>query len=222
MNFLSHYYLQRKNNDYYDVGLTLPDVLGLHSKNVRVTERFLLSFSNLSRETQDLIDGMFQHIKLDSFFHRSEFFRENIYLIENLYKEGLGDSIAFYYSHILLEIMIDKFILEIEPEIAKDFYDLHKRFDFTKIVFLFENLKNFHKDKFLDFTRLLANSSFLNDYKDNSSVITSLRRVTTRIGLPIEIKVSDKIFEEYVSKLYEKLFDNIKKFILVLKDRDIN
>ncbi|HPP04584.1 MAG TPA: hypothetical protein PK351_07130, partial [Spirochaetota bacterium] len=157
MNFLSHYYLHRKkDNDYYNIGLTLPDVLGLHSRNVRVTEKFLSSFSELSLELTDLINGMSSHLKLDSFFHNSLFFKENTSLVERLYKEWTGDNMAFYYSHILLEIMIDKFILEIEPDIADDFYKLYKRFDFIKIVNIFENLKNFHKDKFLDFTKLLA------------------------------------------------------------------
>ena len=224
MNFLSHYYLHRKqNNDYYDVGLTLPDILGLHSKNVRVTEKFLLSIIYYDTDYYDLIQGSLIHIKLDSFFHKSDFFKNNVSLISNSYKEfSSRQSMAFYYSHILLEILIDKVILNLEPKIANDFYKLHKRFNFEKIVPLFSNLKNFNKEKFLDFVNIVANSSFLNDYKENKNIIISLKRVTTRMRLPIEIEISDKIFEQYVNKIFNELFNNITDFIFKLKSININ
>lgn len=224
MNFLSHYYLHRRqNNDYYDIGLTLPDILGLHSKNVRISEKFLLSINCNDYNISQLIQSALIHIKLDSFFHKSDFFKKQIILISNSYKKfSCGQVFAFYYSHILLEILIDKVILNIEPEIANDFYKLHKRFDFLKIVDLFKDLKNFNREKFLDFVNLIANSSFLNDYKENKNIIVALKRVTTRIGLPIKISISDNTFETYVDKIFNKLFDDIVNFIFELKKIEIN
>jgi len=220
MNFLSHYYLHRSRNDnYLNIGLTLPDVLGLHNKHVRLSERFVSGVEINDDKTESLMNGVKLHINLDKYFHKSEFFKEKVGFIQAEYFKASGEeNIAVYYAHILLEILIDRYLLIKYPNIAEEFYSSYKEFDFKNIVAIFLGLKNFDSDKFLDFTEKLANSDFLYHYTDNIAVIGDLKRVTTRIGLPIEITTDERIIADFIGDAYSTLEDSISKLFKDLKE----
>lgn len=219
MNFLSHYFLHKDDDDnYFTVGLTLPDIITLHNRNVRLTEKFLDSILTSNKNEISLINGMRLHIKIDQWFHRSVFFKEKIiYLQDQYYNSNGKENIAFYYAHILLEILIDRYLLINYPLIADDFYNSYKKFDFTNIISLFTNLRNFNKDMFLNFCKSFSNSDFLKGYCDNNLVINSLRRITLKMGLPIEISSSEKIISDYIGSVYDCLEKSISTLFIDLK-----
>lgn len=220
MNFLSHYYLHRSENDnYLNIGLTLPDVLGLHNRHVRLSERFISGIEINDDKTESLINGVRLHINLDKYFHKSEYFKEKVNFIQTEYFKASGEeNIAVYYAHILLEILIDRYLLIEHPNIAEEFYSSYKEFDFNNIIEIFLGLKNFDSEKFLDFTQKVAYSDFLYHYTDNFAVIGDLKRVTTRIGLPIEITTDERIIADFIGNVYLKLEGSISKLFKDLKE----
>lgn len=224
MNFLSHYYLHKKNdNNYFNIGLTLPDVIGLHNKHVRLTEKHINNL--ISTDTSDnylsLFEGMRLHFMVDRWFHKSDFFKRNIIFLQEEYlKASKKENIASYYSHILLEIIIDRYLLNKYPLIADDFYQNYQEFNFYNITDLFLGVKNFDTVKFLDFVRLFSYSDFLKRYNNNKEVINDLKRVTLRIGLPIKIETPEDTIADYIESSYITLEQSIEEMFTELKEID--
>jgi len=201
-----------------NIGLTLPDVLGLHNSRVRLSERFISEIEINDDKTESLINGVKLHLNLDKYFHKSDFFKEKVNFIQVEYLKASGEeNIAIYYAHILLEILIDRYLLIKYPNIAKEFYSSYKDFDFNDIVGIFLNLKNFDSYKFIEFTKKLAYSDFLYRYTDNFAVISSLKRVTTLIGLPIEITTDERVIANFIGSAYLNLEKSISKLFKDLK-----
>jgi hypothetical protein len=219
MNFLSHYYLHNdKNDNYFTVGLTLPDILGFHSKRIRLTKNYLKSISLLEKDDnfKSLIAGMFLHLELDRFFHNSDFFKESLDFVQNYYSKSNNQNLPHFYSHILVEILIDRYLLETTSGIADDFYSSYKKFNFSEITRLFENIKDFNKNKFLSLTESISNSSFLREYIHDNLIFSIFERVSRRIGMPILMKTDNDNFSSFVSNAYNELKPLIKNFLIFI------
>ena len=202
MNFLTHYIIDKTDDIYHNIGLTLPDVIVLHNRNVGFRQKRVqqLLKSAIPDDFRRMCLAMQRHFQLDKWFHASSFFTESVTHIQNEFHRLTGDNIAFYYAHILLEILIDRHILTIHPDLHKMFYAEYVEFNFGTIVPFLEDVKNFDKNKFLDFCDLFAHSTFLYGYSDKNDIVNSLHKVTRRMGLEInftceEDKVADTIDE---------------------------
>ena len=215
MNFLSHYYLHRKHDDnFFTVGLTTPDLLGFHSNRVRVTEFFLLEALDKYQnpDVRSCIRGMIIHLRLDKWFHSSDFFKENLsFLKENYIKMTDHDDMPHHICHILLEILLDRHLLFRTPDLADNFYDSYKRFDFDSITGLLSKLKNFDREKFLTLTTNISNSTFLNDYKDIPKIIGIIERVAKRIEFPFSLKPEAHTLISYMEDSFGALRDKMEK-----------
>src|SRR5437868_5238150 len=79
LNFLAHYYFDKTNNIYYNVGLVLPDL----SRN------FCKGHLNLKHAFEDeyfisLKNGCLKHLEADKIFHQSGFFKDVVLAISNI------------------------------------------------------------------------------------------------------------------------------------------
>lgn len=217
MNFLSHYYLDRNSNTHFNIGLTLPDILSLHSRRFRVTEDLIFSKKRLSKthNVSSLLDGMFIHLKLDNLFHNSKFFGDNHLFLTNkysLYKKHF--ELPYFIFHILLEILIDRYLLiEKEPNLANEFYMEYKDFDFDDIGDLFVENRYYNKDLFLKFTKNFANSTFLNDYIYYDKIVDALNRISIKIGREINLDTNNDYLIKYIKESYEELASKISLYI---------
>jgi hypothetical protein len=223
MNFLAHYYFHKdNNNNYFTVGLTMPDLLSFHSRKIRLTKQVLkkLFSKEINQNIRSHIIGMSIHLDLDSWFHSSKFFKKNLIFLQNKYidfnKEK--EQLPHFYSHIILEIFIDRYLLTIHPDIADNFYLSYKKFDFSKVSKIFNELEYFDNSKFLSFANDVANSTFLKEYTDDYSIMSVLKRVSKRIGMPMILKADQDQFASFVKTSYNELQAEIKKFIAYVKD----
>ncbi len=223
MNFLSHYYLHLdKKDNYYTVGLTMPDVLGFLSTRIRITANFLKS--NYAKEKNNniksFISGMYVHILIDRWFHSLGFFKENIFFIQDFFRKyNKNESeLSDFYSHIILEILIDRFLLIKYPTIVDDFYISYKNFNFNEVLELFSGFSDFDPSEFLSFAIGIANSSFLREYVDDDSIMSILKRVSNRINIPFELKVNKNIFAGFINNIYIKLEPSIKELLKNAKE----
>lgn len=226
MNFLSHYYFHNdKNDNYFTVGLTMPDLLSFLSKRIRLTKKLLkkLNSKENNYNIKSHIAGMFIHLDLDGWFHSSDFFKKNILFLQNKYIDYNEERELFpnFYSHIVLEILIDKYLLTIQPDIADNFYASYKSFNFAEVSKLFTGFENFDKSKFLIFTNDMANSSFLKEYSDNNSFVSILTRVSRRIGIPMFLKTDHDKFALFIKSSYDELKNEIKNLIYYIKNNNL-
>lgn len=218
MNFLSHYYLHsEKIDNYFTVGLTVPDVLGFHSRKIRLTKKILkeLGANEQDQKIKNFIAGMILHLKIDSWFHKSIFFKEKVEFLQESYKdfnEG-KHRLPHFYAHIITEVLIDRYLLVHKPNVVDDFYKSYKDFDFSKISGLFRNRPSFEEERFLSLANSIANSSFLREYINDGQIFSILQRVSNRIKLPMIIKVNEDMFAEYINYAYKKLEKQIKTFL---------
>ncbi len=222
MNFLAHYYFHNDINDnYFTVGLTMPDLLSFHSRKIRLTKKTLQKIiaKEKNKNIKSHIAGMIVHLDLDSWFHSSNFFKKNLSFLQKKYVDfnKKKEQLPHFYSHIILEIFIDRYLLTIQPDIADDFYQSYKKFDFKKISKIFKDLKHFDESKFLTFANDVANSSFLKEYTDDNSIISILSRVSKRIRIPMMLKVDPEQFASFIKSSYNELQNEIKNFISYAK-----
>ncbi len=229
MNFLSHYYFHNdQDNNYFTVGLTLPDLLGFHSKRIRVNKKFLVEKMSKTScmKTRALAAGMIVHLELDRWFHNSSYFKNQIFFLQNKYSAISSDKdiLPGFYAHIIMEILIDRYLLKIQPDIADKFYESYKKFDFSLAAEIFADLKNFDREKFLSLSRDVAHSSFLREYVNDHAIINILKRVSRRINVPFELEINDSLFAKFIRSVFSELEHSIHDFIenakklLVIRD----
>lgn len=219
MNFLSHYYLHNdKKDNFYTVGLTMPDLLNFQTKRIRINKRIIseLALTYIDNpEISSFFAGMIVHFTVDSWFHNSEFFKNKVKHIEKKFKSYNPKKAEFpgFYSHILIEILIDRYLLNLQPDLSDKFYQSYKDFNFKNISFLFEKFENFDKDKFIDFSEKVAHSTFLKEYTSSKSVVDSLQRVSKRLDLPFNFFISDDELAFFITDVYNDLEKEINLFI---------
>lgn len=218
MNFLSHYYLHSdKNDNYFTVGLTVPDVLGFHSRRIRLTKKTLkeLGAKELDHNIKNFIAGMLLHLKIDTWFHNSDFFKGKVEFLQESYRDFNQDKqrLPHFYAHIVTEVLIDRYLLIHRPKVVDHFYESYMDFNFKKITRLFQHMPSFEEERFLSLAHSIANSSFLREYVKDGQIFSILQRVSNRINMPMVIKVNEDHFSEYISYVYKKMEKQIKEFL---------
>jgi len=231
MNFLSHFYLHNKPDDnYFTVGLTLPDLLQFQSKKLRLTKKFLseLKDNTENLNLKSLITGMLVHITVDNWFHNHDFFKNNVKFMEEEFMKynEFNYKLPHFFSHILLEILIDRYILTIRDDTAERFYESYKKFNFNEVSLLLQKFPDFNKEEFIKFAAGVANSTFLKEYKEDHLVVNALKRVCKRIDIPFNLYADDDKLAEFVKSSYSSLKNKIVYFLKdaeeKLKNIDIN
>ncbi len=216
MNFLSHLFIDRNNDESHNIGLTVPDIIGFQNRKYRIsiTKIELMKNDPEFRIFCPFIDGLKKHITLDRWFHTHEVFKESTETISMDYYDYSGTHLGAFFSHILFEILIDRYILTLEPAIADDFYNGYKSFDFNSVIPLFEKYGDFNRAGFIEFVNLVANSDFLRQYSDFNNLRSILYRVAGRVETPASIIPDDKSFGNYCRSVYEKLADTISEIVI--------
>lgn len=119
MNFLSHYYLlESKNNTAKVVGNLLPDLMRGFTKIYRQEIK-----TNQDMINKDLMDGIHFHLLVDKLFHKHDFFLIHCEYIKALItRKNLESNKSFIVAHVMLELIIDQYLMEKEIALADNFY----------------------------------------------------------------------------------------------------
>ncbi|HNV43240.1 MAG: hypothetical protein KBG82_05620 [Spirochaetes bacterium] len=202
MNFLAHHIISiLQDNIYYNIGLTLPDLLSLQNRNCKVTLSFCdniienLGIAKIAffeeKEDKDTftkddahlcLKGMKVHLLMDKWFHNDRLFFLLIKKINNIEKEN------YLPSHQLLEILLD---LYIDRKIKDSAKSLQKTYANPALSFIIEFFKNFcsidmeQTQKFIDF---IKDGTFIGQYRNPENLIMLLRRISIKYS-------SKKIFD---------------------------
>ena len=130
MNFLSHYYLlPEKENIDLIIGNLLPDLMRGFTKIYNLEIK-----SNPLTHGTKFIQGLHYHLLTDKLFHNSAFFQKNCNALKRITEfHKLPLKRNFIVSHIMLELIIDQYLIEQSPSLATNFYKMLDAADLIKL-----------------------------------------------------------------------------------------
>ncbi len=224
MNLVAHYYLDRDRvNSHFVVGVATPDLLSIYNSNLRIKARHLkkMSEDQAGMITPPFLSGLYRHFFADGIFHLSPTFERQTKRISNMLKSyfpELNIQRKFFIAHILLELLIDKILIDDNPGILNSYYghfgalqpfrDLRK----TSEIALGRNLPNYesYMQKFL---RL----QYLYNYAKFDHISRVLQKILQRVGIDNNKYMQSGTFyqlmidyEQELIPVKEAFFDEIR------------
>lgn len=203
MNFLSHYYVLKEENPYVVLGVILSDITTDFSK---IYNQFIKNkYFPIEPNNILLLHGIKNHIKADDIFHNHVLFDKMQEIAKSIMKSTFGETVKrqFVIAHVLVELMLDQYIIENNEEILNDFYsklekiELEEANKFFKKLNVLENKSHF-KRNFTKFRQL----KILFHLKGNEGIIFTLNRVFSS-------RLQYNFVEE--EQKWSKTIDDIKK-----------
>jgi hypothetical protein len=202
VNFLAHYYFDhRKGDPHFNLGLLLPDLVRNFSPGSKLK---LAGVRSVGKDEGSLLDGSLQHADSDKIFHSWSGFHEMMGLVTSSIREK-NDQIDkdWFIAHILVELVLDQYLLKIESDLAKRLYTDFEMLDMAVIQsFLARNdLPNF--ERFEIGMGHFMRVRYLEKYQETASIIFALGKICTKVNLAS--------FTESQKVLIQVIIDNLLK-----------
>ncbi len=188
MNFLSHYYFDKSNDVYYNVGLVLPDLCRTFCKGSLQLDK---TFD--TPEFNALKNGSIQHLRKDKVFHQSVYFKETQKAVSDIIDNEAQWPRKWFLNHILVEIMLDRVLMDMHPTLCKAFYTDMQAAD-TKIIESF--LEVCGVSDYAEFGHQFVKFNeyqFIFNYLHNEKLIIALSKVYQKVGIKYEWGEADKM-----------------------------
>jgi len=181
MNFLSHYYFDRKTtNCYFILGTVLPDLLKNADKTIVLHPEHLV---HINPKVNAIIQGWNKHLLVDKYFHSAAFFLTHSHTLKNLLGPVITESPVkpFFLGHIAIELILDNLLITTNKISVSAFYDHLEDCDLSVIrEFLdFAGMKN--PDVFFKFYEEFKRSRYLNTYVNIEQITYALKRICMRV-----------------------------------------
>ncbi len=187
MNFISHYYFDQKTgHPYFNLGLFLPDMFSICHLNWRYAQ----SIPVVKPQVHDLVEGIEMHQLLDSDFHHSAFFHKYSNMVNSMIELEATPlkRRKYFIAHVLVELVIDKILIEKDEHILYSLYDDMEKIDTAYLPLLFDRKASYTKP-FLTFFENFRTRKYLFNYTRNEALIFVINKILERIRIPV---ISDK------------------------------
>jgi len=184
MNFLSHYYFDRTNNDAHVVmGTVLPDLVKNAAKESNLYPQKNEFLFKGNPDEENLLLGWKRHLAVDLLFHSSNFFLEKTTELKQLIKP-IVENTPFrpsFLAHIGLELLLDHLLVEHNLIQVKHFYEKLSAVEEESLSdFLAHcNLKN--PEVFFNFLEKFISSKYLLSYQKLENISYALNRICMRL-----------------------------------------
>jgi hypothetical protein len=215
LNYLSHYYIDSKEgNYYYNSALFLPDFVRNYAKGFEYEQK------GLDANQLQLQLGCKAHLKADKVFHPSSFFKNYSQLVNSelqQFKPLAHLNRKWFLAHILFEMLIDRLLINHFPDTCHAFYNdlssidtntLEKfvmSYSFKNIDQLMRNFKHFCEVKYLF------------GYTYNDSFVFSIARVYKQAA-NIEMSMGDKyLLKVFIDNIENQYFNDPLMIVAQLK-----
>lgn len=201
MNFLSHYYFDRENQDANMViGTVLPDL----AKNAHKDWNFYPQ-KNEDLFTADpllnsILIGWKRHLKVDILFHSSDFFSRHTANLKQVLLPILVDSPVrpSFLAHIGVELLLDHLLIEDRKIDINSFYAHLNNVDEHALTNFIEKCGGADTEHFFKFLNSFRSSRYLLSYQKLENISYALQRICMRLW-------THPFHEETVTLLTEKL-----------------
>ena len=217
MNYLTHFHFNTLQpvyasaSDEFHFGVALPDILSVYDRTLRFHP------SKITGQ-EELWLGIHNHMDMDTFFHRSVFFKNSYEAIRIILNQSISPAMnirPFFLAHVLVEILLDHLLLLRSSNLALRFYRTIGSVNVTEIVRLLER----HFERKLEGLEDLINkflvTRFLESYIQLDQLIFPVNRMLTRTRQqPFELTDNS-----IVNKIFEPSLDTVTKNFPMLTDQ---
>lgn len=221
MNFLAHFFFDgRLNKPYYNMGLVLPDLMGISERGWKIHQ--MPKDEDINAEGKALKNGIQYHHQMDEFFHNSDFFNAATTQIKAIFRNSINTQRyrLFFVAHIFLELMMDRLIVNADPTTAKRFYQELNQVKYDQLKAFFNHTPIGLRQHFRGFLQQFLQKRYVLNYTDNQSMIYALNRIFERVGHPVfegkkvKMKLNSVIFEteNYIESHWKNLVKEMKSF----------
>lgn len=226
MNFLSHFFLDRKvTHPHFIVGVCTPDLVSLYNREIRIKQLPLMSHP--SPDYLTFYQGVLRHFETDRIFHNCEFFHTQTAYISQFLKAEFTDKgmkRAFFVAHVLLELMIDKVLIQQDANLVKDFYTHFETLGIPEIAHLTEAVVSKPTQQYSDFLGRFISHKYLFHYSEYEYIVYVLKRIVRRVNIE-EVNYMDSpeflaflvSYEQALTPQIAGLYDYLHKKISLLQ-----
>jgi hypothetical protein len=216
MNFLAHYYYDKKDNDpYYTLGLLMPDLVRNFGKPIHhlpLLENFY------HPESKSIAEGFLQHIKSDKIFHQTEgFVVFNKQIIQILRNSPFVFKRDWFLAHIFTELMLDRVILIRHPNLALNLYSALKSVDTTAIESFFKTMEYTDENIFFTGFEKFNQAAYLSSYINPESVVFAMGKIAQKMDINISDESKKNTLLQIIEALENKMFTFMEDLTLGLK-----
>ena len=184
MNFLSHYYFERKELDsHLVIGIVLPDFIKNAHKdwnlNPQKEEHLFLD----DPAESSILKGWNRHLEVDRLFHSSDFFTEQTAILKQCILPALnsGPVKPFFLAHIGLELVLDHLLTVHGLVDINRFYDQLHQANSSALQSFLTKAGIADLDVFLQFLNSFISSKYLLSYQKIENITYALNRICMRL-----------------------------------------
>jgi acyl carrier protein phosphodiesterase len=184
MNFLSHFYFERTNQDENMViGTVLPDLVKNANKDWNLYPQKKADLFTGNQQLNSLLLGWKRHLEVDLLFHSSAFFDTETAKLKQLLLPILGDSKVrpSFLAHIGVELVLDHLLVVNAKIDISSFYDHLNKVDDTVIDAFLKKCGSEDTEKFFHFLNSFRSSRYLLSYQKIENISYALQRICMRL-----------------------------------------
>ncbi len=219
MNFLSHYYFDRYNENPYEVlGIILPDLLKNANKSWNIHPEKKTKLFESEKIQNSILNGWKRHLEVDRLFHGSAFFKHHQHQIKLVIRDSIKESPVkpFFLGHISLELMLDSLLILKDVIEVEEFY---RKLDgvSSESINLFLSLNGISDlEQFNNFFERFKKEKYVYNYAKDEQITYALKQICKRLWKdPFTIEQEGELtlrLADYKKKLGEDfiiIFDHI-------------
>lgn len=184
MNYLSHFYFDRvDDNKFYNIGLILPDLARSHISKLRINPYKNIEFT--THEIASINKGCNKHFASDRKFHNWMTFVDLTTRATDMIRESGDKDINrdYFITHILVEVLLDKILVEKNPELPDEFYKMIESVD-QDWVLKYMRYAGLQDDELWKAQhRKFMKAGFLRNYTSIENVVAAVEQVAIKTGL---------------------------------------
>jgi acyl carrier protein phosphodiesterase len=201
MNFLSHYYFDRENQDSnLVIGTVLPDLAKNAHKDWNFYPQKSEDLFTADPILNSILIGWKRHLKVDILFHSSDFFSRHTANLKLGLLPILTDSPVrpSFLAHIGVELLLDHLLIEDRKIDINAFYDHLANVDEQGLTSFIEKCGGTDTEHFFKFLNSFKSSRYLLSYQKLENISYALQRICMRLW-------AHPFHEETVAQLTEQL-----------------
>ena len=184
MNFLSHYYFERKELDnHLVIGIVLPDFIKNAHKDWNLNPQKEEHLFVDHHEESAILRGWNRHLEVDRLFHCSVFFNTQTAVLKQLILPAMqsGPVKPFFLAHIGLELILDHLLTIHGLVDINRFYEQLQRANSESLHSFLTKAGILDLDHFLHFLNNFISSKYLLSYQKIENITYALNRICMRL-----------------------------------------
>ncbi len=192
MNFISHFYLDRHRSDEppFLLGIITPDLVGIFDRSIKLKQHTLPQISLEQVRLHDLLfyKGVRRHFEADAVFHSCRFFVRETEGLAQILRNAFPESAlprSYFLAHILVELLLDKILIQQDPEILPEFYGQLQQIDYQEQLRLTEWVCQCPMPRYQAYLVRFLERQYLYEYQEWQHILFVLRRILDKVNINI-------------------------------------